>query len=173
MKRVFSQLGTRIAFLAPGCSVMKRLAIFIATAGGAGDFPYAPGTIGSVVGILTYLILGQLPWSLQLLVILLTLAISLWAVSEMDRETGLHDNPKIVVDEVLGMWLTLWAFPVSWPLLLMGFLLFRVLDIFKPFPASFIDRKLHGAVGVIGDDLMSGLYGQALLRLGFRLWGLT
>ncbi len=144
---------------------------WISTAGGVGLAPKAPGTFGSLVGLILFFGIGLLSPSNQSIVFFLTLALAWWGVTAFERETGIHDDQRIVIDEVLGIWLTLFAFPLDARWLGIGFILFRLFDILKPFPANWIDRKLKGAAGIILDDLVAGLFAQALLRVAYQMWG--
>jgi phosphatidylglycerophosphatase A len=146
-----------------------RLASFIATAGGSGHAPVAPGTAGSLVAAVLFFRLGTFAWTIQLLLILAVLAVGLWASAELEHFTGLHDDRRIVIDEVVGLWITLFSFEPTLPTVLAGFFLFRAMDIFKPFPANWIDERWKGASSVLFDDVVAGIYAHFLLRLGMRL----
>ena len=147
------------------------LAIWIATAGGAGYFPIAPGTAGSAVGVLivvgiSLLHLSRL-WSSVVvgLVSLLLFAAGVWAAGEAERFFGRADPGEVVIDEVVGQMLTLLALPrATWKWLLGGFLLFRAFDILKPFPARQAERFPRGW-GIMVDDVVAGLYGLAVLSI--------
>ena len=79
------------------------------------------------------------------------------------RDMGVHDHPGIVWDEIAGYWLTMTALPASWSWALAGFVLFRLFDIWKPWPISWLDRQVHGGVGIMVDDLLAGLFAWAIL----------
>jgi phosphatidylglycerophosphatase A len=147
----------------------KKLAWGIATAGGAGLSPWASGTAGSLVAALIFFGTGRLPVYAQLLIIAAFLPIGLWAATVMEQESHLHDDGRIVIDEVLGMWITLLGFPPHWLWVLIGFLVFRALDIVKPFPANWIDRTWPGAKGVVFDDIVSGIYSLAVMHAIWRI----
>jgi phosphatidylglycerophosphatase A len=162
-------IGPKIAYLTRHMPLKTRLGFFLATAGGTGHSPIAPGTAGSFVAALLFFGLGRWGWSFQLLVIFATILVGLWSAGEVQRFAGTHDDPRIVIDEVVGLWITLCAFPPTPGWILAGFLVFRLLDILKPFPANFIDQRWPGARGVIFDDVVAGIYAQILLRAGQRL----
>lgn len=168
-KDEISKNGPKIAWLTSGMSFKTRLGFFLATAGGVGHAPIAPGTAGSFVAAVLFLLVGRWGWSLQLLLILATLGIGLWAAREVERTSGIHDDQRIVIDEVVGLWITLFTFAPTPLWILSGFLIFRVLDIVKPFPANWVDQRIPGARGVIFDDVVSGIYAHLLLRAGERL----
>jgi phosphatidylglycerophosphatase A len=164
--------GLEIAWFVRRMSFRQRIASFIATAGGAGHSPVAPGTAGSLVAALLFFVFGSSSWTVQLLLIGLVLGIGLWAAGETERFSGVHDDRRIVIDEVVGVWIALFAFPPTIPTVAAGFLLFRALDIYKPFPADWIDKRWKGARSVLFDDVAAGIYAQILLRLGMRIAGL-
>ncbi len=146
-----------------------RLAQMIATGLGTGYAPVAPGTAGSILGVFAYVLIAQQNWIWQLAWILLVLLLGWWASNEWEKETGVHDDRRIVVDEIVGVWIALFAFsPNEW-VFLGGFLLFRLFDIWKPFPANWIDRTWKGGKSVMFDDVVAGLFAQAVMRLLFRL----
>ena len=147
---------------------MKRLGVLIATVGGAGLFPFASGTVGSAVGVGIFFLTRSWPLSWQ---IGLTAAISLvgiWASGVAARHYDREDPGQVVVDEVAGQLLTLLGTGVSWPGAILGFLIFRVLDIIKPWPADRFEH-LPGGLGVMADDLMAGVYGWILIVIAIRL----
>jgi phosphatidylglycerophosphatase A len=143
---------------------MKPLAVWIATSGPAGYAPVAPGTVGSVVGVVLYLAIAKWSLTAQLVFALVLTVVGIWAASVAAVHFGRSDPSHVVVDEVAGQVVTLVGFSFSWPLVLAGFLLFRALDIIKPWPANKLE-SLHGGTGIMADDLMAALYGQGLLRL--------
>jgi phosphatidylglycerophosphatase A len=140
---------------------IDRIAMLIATVGGAGYAPVAPGTAGSAVAAL---LLWLVPFStvgLILFLVAVTLA-GVWAANRAERVLGVKDPGAIVVDEVAGLTVALLAVPRTLPVVVVGFLLFRVFDVVKPFPAGAAQR-LAGGTGVMLDDLVAGLYALAVL----------
>ena len=144
---------------------MTRLAVFIATVGYCGYFPIAPGTVGSAAGLLFYLAVwwAQSP-VFEVALILVLFAAGVWAGTTSERYFGGIDPGPIVMDEVVGMLITLAFIPVSITGALIGFLLFRVFDVIKPFPAGRFE-KLHGGLGVMADDAMAAIYANMALRI--------
>lgn len=144
---------------------MTRLAVFVATVGYVGYFPFAPGTVGSVAGLAFYLLVW---WSRSLFteigLIVLLFAAGVWAGTVAERYFGGIDPGPIVIDEVVGMLITLAFVPVGWSGALVGFLLFRICDVVKPYPARRFER-LHGGLGVMADDAMAAIYANLMLRL--------
>lgn len=146
-------------------------AIWIATAGGAGYFPIAPGTAGSLVGVAVVVTLGRLPLhgSASTAVLaaasLALFAAGVWAAGEAEKFFGRTDPGQVVMDEVVGQMLTFLLIPhATWKWLLGGFLLFRAFDIVKPFPARQAERIPRGW-GIMIDDVIAGGYGLAVLAV--------
>ena len=139
-----------------------------AAGGGAGWVPVAPGTAGSAVGLLLIVWVGPEPVRSGLLILATTLA-ALLSIPDAERAFGADDARQIVIDEVVGMAITLWAVPHRWTLLGVGFLLFRVMDVLKPPPLRRLER-LPTPWGVLLDDVGAGLYANLLLQ-GWLRWG--
>jgi len=144
---------------------MRRLGVLVATVGGAGYFPIAPGTVGSAVGVAIYLV-APTAWLIPL-----TIAITIvgtWASGVAARHFAREDPGPVVVDEVAGQLVTLLLTGAGVRGSILGFFLFRALDIVKPFPANRLER-LPAGYGIMADDLMAGLYGNLLMQLAVRL----
>jgi phosphatidylglycerophosphatase A len=148
---------------------LLALARIIATGFGAGYSPIAPGTAGSAVALL---ILWLVPFSrLGILVFFLAVTIiGTWASHVVEAAAGDKDPGIIVVDEVAGMTLSVLVLPLTVPVLLAGFVLFRIFDVVKPFPAGRL-QSVHGGVGVMIDDLFAGLYALIVLLVLRALTG--
>ena len=148
--------------------VTDWLAIALATAGGAGFAPKAPGTAGSLVGVAAYL---ALEWAgagaYYLHAIIFFFIIGIWASSRVEHLWG-HDAQRIVIDEVVGQMITFgtaaWGYQLSAFYVILGFALFRLFDIVKPFPIRHLER-FKGGLGVVMDDVGAGLYALAALTL--------
>ena len=144
---------------------MTRLAVFIATVGYCGYFPFAPGTVGSAAGLVFYLLVW---WTQSPIVevgmIVALFAIGTWAGTIAERYFGGVDPGPIVMDEVVGMLITLAFIPVGWSGALAGFVLFRIFDVIKPYPADKLEA-MHGGLGVMADDAMAAIYANLSLRL--------
>jgi phosphatidylglycerophosphatase A len=142
---------------------MNGVARFVATAGYVGYAPTAPGTFGSMAGLVLHALLR---WSgshaAEFIAIVVVLLVGLWAADVMERELG-KDPGAVVIDEVVGMLVTLAALDVTPIGGVVGFFVFRVLDIVKPFPAGRLER-LHGGPGIMLDDVMAGVYGNLVMR---------
>jgi phosphatidylglycerophosphatase A len=143
---------------------MQRFAVFVCSFAYVGFFPFAPGTIGSAAGIVLYMVCrsaGVLYLEIPIIVALFALGALLG--SRVEKALGCVDPGPIVIDEVMGMMITLALMPIGWGGMLLGFLLFRALDVFKPFPARKLER-LDGGLGVMADDAVVAVYANLLLR---------
>lgn len=142
---------------------MSTLALAIATTFGVGYAPFAPGTFGSAAGLLLW---AMLPASVgaQVAAVIAVFAVGTWAAELTERRMGATDPGIVVVDEVLGMIVTLALVPVGWSGAIVGFVLFRAFDVIKPYPANRFER-LHGGLGIMLDDAMAGVYSNLVLRL--------
>ena len=133
---------------------------------GSGFLPKAPGTWGSVVGLLVWWwLLAPLDWLVQLGVAAATFVLGCWVVERVTRRYKCHDDPAIVIDEIVGIWIALLGIGQSWILALAGFVLFRLLDIAKPWPIGLADRQVPGGFGVMLDDLVAGVLVVIVLQL--------
>jgi len=143
---------------------------FLAFGFGAGLAPVAPGTIGTVVAIPLYLALVLFdPFLYTGIVVMSFIAgISLCRHAaeslSLNRQVG-HDHPGIVWDEMVGFWITLYLIPFSWTAVILGFVLFRLFDIIKPWPIRLIDREVEGGLGIMLDDVLAGVFANIVLRL--------
>ena len=142
-----------------------RLGLFIATCGYLGYVPVAPGTFGSAAGLVVF---AAVRWSgspaLELAVIILLFAVGVWSANAAERHFGGVDPAPVILDEVVGMLITLAFLPVNITGAIVGFLLFRLLDVVKPWPANRLEA-VHGGLGVMADDAMAGVYGNVAMRL--------
>lgn len=155
--------------LAPRTGIVSTLAGVLATGLGSGYSPIAPGTAGSIVGIALYWPLATRPVVEQLVALALLVLLGVPAAGQVARRGGRKDPGLVVVDEVAGVWATLVFLPFTMPTAVAGFLLFRVMDVLKPYPARDLER-LPGGWGIMADDLMAGVYANLLLRVGLLVW---
>jgi len=141
----------------------------VATGLGSGYSPFAPGTAGSIVGLLLFLPLAGLAWPTQLAATAALTLVGVFAAGRVARLVGRKDPGLVVVDEVAGQWMTFVALPFTPVTALAGFVLFRVMDILKPWPARELER-LPGGFGIMADDVAAGIYAHLLLRAGLAVW---
>ena len=146
-------------------------AVWIATCGGVGYFPLAPGTAGSAAGLALVIALRQVPFEPPWLAVSLTVlagclfGVGVWAAGEAEKSFGRVDPPPVVIDEVVGQIITFLVSPLApWKWLLVGFVLFRVFDVVKPFPARRAER-VPGGWGIMLDDVAAGVYSAAALTV--------
>lgn len=167
-----------ITSLPSDARAMPRFVWLVATACGTGLMPVAPGTAGSALGVaLFWLVFAGFPLVLFLLSVAALTALGIWASGEAQRATGLKDDPRIVIDEVSGQLLALAPLLVvghakNLPLVVTGFVLFRVFDVWKPGPVRWLEANLPGGAGVVLDDVMAGaLAALALAAAGLGMKG--
>ena len=132
---------------------------------GSGAMPFAPGTFGTLLAIPLFLLMQPLALWLYLLITLLLGLVGIWLCGKTARDLGVHDHSGIVWDEIVGYLITMIAVPAGWPWVLAGFLLFRLFDILKPWPIGWADRRVHGGLGIMLDDVLAGLMALACLQL--------
>ena len=156
-----------------GGAARPLLALGIATVGGVGYSPIAPGTAGSAAGLVLWWILPSTA-AVQAIAIVALFLLGSWSGSVAERYYRRTDPGHVVIDEVMGMLITLFMNPVGWRGALAAFFLFRLFDVIKPYPANRLE-KLHGGVGVMADDGMAAVYANLALRaalaLGTRIAG--
>ena len=142
----------------------RRLGLFIATVGYLGYAPFAPGTFGSAAGLAVFAAVRTTGSSvIELAVIVALFVIGIWSGTEAEHHFGGIDPGPVVLDEVVGMLITLALLPVSIWGALAGFVVFRVLDVFKPWPAGRLEH-LPGGLGVMSDDGMAAIYGNLIMQ---------
>jgi phosphatidylglycerophosphatase A len=125
----------------------------------------APGTAGTIVGVLLYLLLAALPGPAYFFSLLVFTAASVYLAREAEVIFSRKDAPCIVIDEVAGFLWTMFAVsPAIFPVII-GFILFRFFDIVKPFPVRLLQDRLPGGYGVVGDDVMAGIYSNLALQI--------
>lgn len=147
--------------------MLRRLGVFVATGAFVGYAPVAPGTFGSALGLAVLFVVrySRSPLAEGATLVLLA-GVGIWSASEAERHFGRTDPGYIVIDEVVGMLVTLAFLPVNATGILVAFLLFRVFDVVKPWPARRFER-LHGGLGVMLDDVMAGVYAHLVM------WGIV
>ena len=149
---------------------MDWLIVALASAGYAGFSPRAPGTVGTAVGVLVYLLFSPFPPLVYLLSTGAFFALSCWVSERAEVLLGQKDSPRIVIDEAAGYLITMALLPCTYTTIAGGFLFFRVFDIIKPPPAGWINRQMKGGLGVVLDDAVAGGYANLLLWLASVLY---
>ncbi|OGT35720.1 MAG: phosphatidylglycerophosphatase [Gammaproteobacteria bacterium RBG_16_51_14] len=136
---------------------------------GAGCVPVLPGTAGTLVGVLLYLPLQQVDRLIYLALVAVLFLAGIWICGATARDLKVHDHSAIVWDEIVGYLVTMALVPSGWMWILPGFILFRLFDIWKPWPIRLIDRRLGGGLGIMLDDVLAGMYSLACLILVIRV----
>lgn len=131
---------------------------------GSGLSPKAPGTAGTVVAMLIYLALPVMPPLLYALLILFSFVLGIWLCGKTATDLGVHDHGGIVWDEFVGYWITMFMAPSGLFWAVLGFVLFRILDIFKPWPIKWADKQLKGGLGIMLDDVLAGIMAALCLQ---------
>jgi len=148
---------------------MRRLALLLSTFGYIGYVPFAPGTFGSAAGLAVfYLVRSAGSAAVELGVIVTLFVVGIWAGTVAEEHFGGVDPGPIVLDEVVGMLITLCFLPVNGAGAFVGFLVFRVLDVIKPYPSARLEH-LPGGLGVMADDGMAAIYGNLVMRAAVLL----
>lgn len=143
----------------------NKLILWLASGLGLGYAPLIPGTFGTLLGVLVYFFLGQTRWWIALLGIIIIFFISVWSSHQAERILFTRDPQVVTIDEVIGYLITMFSFPVTWKYLLAGFILFRIADIVKPWPASYFDRISQRGFAVVMDDVIAGIYANLCLQI--------
>ena len=148
---------------------MRQVAVFLATCGYVGYAPVAPGTFGSAAGLAIFaLVRASGSIYVELAVIVVLFAIGVWSGTEAEHHFGGIDPGPIVLDEVVGMLITLALLPVNAMGAFVGFIVFRALDVVKPWPSGRFER-LHGGLGIMADDGMAAVYGNIMMRIALAV----
>lgn len=132
---------------------------------GTGLSVRAPGTFGTLIGVLFYLALQHLPLVYYIGITLVLFLLGIWICGWSARELGVHDHPAIVWDEIVGYLVTMIAAPAGWAWIVLGFLLFRLFDIWKPWPIRWLDQRIQGGLGIMIDDIIAGIFALIVMQL--------
>ncbi len=138
---------------------------FLAIGLGSGAAPKAPGTFGTLAAVALYLPLSQLAWPVYVAIVVASALLGIYLCGKTARDWGVHDHGGIVWDEFVGFWITMLAVPGTWYWVVAGFILFRLFDIWKPWPIRLLDEKLHGGLGIMLDDVVAGVFAGVCLSL--------
>ena len=153
-----------------GRTVLTDPVHFLAFGFGTGLAPFAPGTFGSIPGLILFWLTLDFGLYVQLTIAIAMALAGIWICGESARRIGVHDHGGIVWDEIVGMYVTLFLAPVSIVGFALAFVLFRVMDIVKPWPIRDLDHSMRGGVGIMLDDLLAALYAALLLLLAQYGW---
>ncbi len=143
---------------------------FLALGAGSGLAPKAPGTFGTIAAIPLFLLMPQsLP--VYLVIVLLLFVFGVWLCDTCANNLGVHDHPAIVFDEWVGYLITMIAVPRSFWFIALGFVLFRLFDVLKPWPIGMADKRVNGGLGIMVDDVIAGVFAAIVLQLILLLMG--
>lgn len=146
----------------PNQSSQEKLTLWAAFGGGFGFIRPAPGTWGTLPGVLlAYLLAGNT--IVYIITTVLLFILGVWLCSQSSKILGVHDHSGIVIDEIVGVMIALFLFANTWLGLVLGFILFRAFDIIKPPPIKQIDKKVHGGIGIMLDDVIAGIFAWVAL----------
>ena len=132
---------------------------------GTGCAPKMPGTIGTLVGVLFYLPMVYLSWPIYIGVTITLFLLGIWLCEVTANDLGVHDHGGIVWDEIVGFLITMTAVPPDWRFVVLGFVLFRLFDIWKPWPINWLDSKISGGLGIMVDDVLAAIYALIILQI--------
>lgn len=138
--------------------------MFLATGCYIGNISFAPGTFGSVLGLPLCFFLSTIDFSIAVLLILIFILCAIWVANEAEKILKTKDPGCIVIDEIAGIILTLFGLPFNMTSVIAGFLIFRALDIWKPYPIRYFEKRLSGGLGIVMDDVVAGLLSNLILR---------
>ena len=144
---------------------MHTLILIIATGCYSGYLPIAPGTWGSLVGLLLVFLLHNLSLTVYLAVVAGLFLVGSFAAGEAEKILDNRDPGAVVIDEIVGMLIAMVAVPLTPLTMILGFILFRIFDILKPFPVNIFDQRFHGGLGIMLDDVIAGIYSLIVLQL--------
>lgn len=158
----------------PPPALLRNPVQLLAFGFGSGLSPVAPGTVGTLAAVPLFLLVDAalegtaFPLLWYTLFVLATAVAGVWICEHASRQLQVHDHPGIVWDEFVGYWITMWAMPAGWMWVVIGFVVFRVYDIAKPWPIGALDRKVAGGFGIMIDDIVAGI--MACITLHIALW---
>lgn len=145
--------------------LLSHPAHFFALGFGSGLAPKAPGTFGTLFALGLWLFICHLSLSLQIVIIFFSFLAGIYFCKKTSEDLGVHDHGAIVWDEFVGFWLTMTFLPVGFFWLLLGFVVFRIMDVLKPWPISLLDKKVKGGFGIMIDDILAGFLAGIILFL--------
>ncbi len=146
-------------------AVWRNPLYFIGFGLGSGAMPFAPGTFGTLMAIPFYILIHFLPFYFYLFFVLCFVIASAWLCDYLSKKIQIHDHPGMCIDEFAGFFVTMIAAPFSFAWILYGFILFRVFDIWKPWPIRWLDKNVPGGIGMVLDDVVAGLFAMAIIQL--------
>ncbi|PLW81737.1 phosphatidylglycerophosphatase A [Kineobactrum sediminis] len=149
-------------------AVFRSPVQFLAFGFGSGLSPKAPGTMGTLVAVPVFLLISDWPLLWYTLFVVVAAVVGVWICGRASEQLNVHDHPGIVWDEFVGYWITMWAMPADWLWIVVGFVVFRIFDIAKPWPIGVLDKNVKGGFGIMVDDILAGV--MACITVQIALW---
>lgn len=146
-------------------ALLKNPIHFLSLGFGSGLMPFAPGTFGTLAAIPVYLLIWNLSVVNYSIVVAGLFLLGVFLCQKTSDALGVHDHSGIVFDEFVGFFITMTAVPHDWKWIVIGFVLFRLFDVLKPWPISWLDKKIHGGLGIMLDDVLAGLFALAVIHI--------
>jgi phosphatidylglycerophosphatase A len=150
-------------------NIKQKSVMFFATGCYIGNISFAPGTFGSFLGLPLCFFLSKIDFSIAVLLILIFILFATWIANEAEKVLKTEDPGCIVIDEIAGIILTLFGLPFNIISVTVGFLVFRALDIWKPYPIRLLENKLSGGIGIVLDDVVAGILSNLILRVFIKV----
>ena len=150
-------------------SVWRNPIHFLAFGLGSGASPYAPGTSGTAMAVAIYCLLPEMSVLGYAVFLVITSLVGIYLCDKTSKDLGVHDHGGIVWDEFVGYWITMFLAPSGWIWIILGFIFFRIFDIWKPWPIKWVDKEVHGGVGIMLDDILVGII-AALCIQALAFW---
>ena len=145
--------------------LLKNPVHFLSLGFGSGLMPKAPGTFGTLAAIPVYLLMANFSVLIYSIITVILFLLGIYLCQKTTDELKVHDHSGIVFDEIVGFLITMIAVPLTWQWIVAGFILFRLFDILKPWPISWLDKKVHGGLGIMLDDVLAGVFSLAIQHL--------
>jgi phosphatidylglycerophosphatase A len=152
---------------------VNKTAVFLATGGTVGYIPFAPGTFGSLIGLAFIYLLADIQLWAAVLVAVGLIFFAIWISGAAAKTLKRKDPGCIVIDEIAGMVVTFIGLPFTLTTVIPGFVLFRILDISKPFPIRMLDQRLSGGLGIVADDVVAGIFANLIIRVSLAILNIT
>ena len=150
----------------------ERSVLFVATGCFAGNIPFAPGTFGTLIGIPICFLLSAIDIQIAIICIIVFILAAIFIAHEAEKILKKKDPGAVVIDEIAGIVVALAGLPFNTIIVFAGFVIFRLLDIFKPFPIKYIEEKMSGGAGIVMDDVVAGIMTNAIMRIFIYSGGL-
>ena len=145
-------------------SIWKKAVHCLAFGLGSGLAPKAQGTVGTLAAIPFHLLFQYLQFWNYFLILIASIVLGILLCGQTAQDLGVHDHPGIVWDEFVGYWVTIFSAPSGWIWVVLGFILFRLFDIWKPWPIGWLDKRVHGGLGIMIDDVVAGIFALIVLH---------